>query len=170
MIQRKHSMRAMCALIVFSLPLAACQDGVPDISDAHRAVTLASELQSSGEAMLGQIVTVRGFLDPLSGHLVIYPNEAEALRANHYDDAVHVLDTTPMRRMRHEGLYYERTCTGRYVELKGIVGHLEPYGLYGITRIDSIRAYKADDYTGNGEVCYSKDDPTIYQPVEIQPD
>jgi hypothetical protein len=168
MIQGKYVLRAMCALIVFSGSLVACHEAARDLGSVNNAETLASELQSRGEAMLGEVVTVRGFLAPLSGHLVIYPNEAEALSANHYDDAVHVLDTTPMRRMRHEGLYYEQTCTGRYVELKGVVGFLEPYGFYGITEIDSVRKYETDDYIGSGEACYSKDDRTIYQPVEIE--
>lgn len=170
MTQGKCFLQAVCALIVFSGPLAACDEAVLDLGGINDAETLAAELRSSGKSMLAQVVTVRGFLAPLSGHLVIYPSGAEALSANHYDDAVHVLDTTPMRRMRHEGLYYERTCTGRYVELKGIVGFLEPYDFYGITEIDSIRVYETDEYTGRGEACYSKDDLTIYQPIEIELD
>ena len=156
------------ALVLFGLcfPLWACSpehSGIP-MDETARRLKLFSE---SPQELDGERIELRGFLDIHLGSLAIYRDRQSAAKARFENKPIVIRDTSPNRDLRQETIYVERTCTGAYVKLIGVVGFLAEHQFYGISEIIQIRVFSDEGFSGEGRLCYSRDDPGLYAPKEL---
>ncbi len=153
-------------LVLASLLALGCHDGYSeDLKAEYSAAEFARLLATNSDVFVGRTVTIRGYLRPLSGRLILYQSQSLADKAIHHEGAVEVVDTSDEKRLRNEGLYYERTCTNEIVNLVGEVGVNRATGRHSIVLIQEIYLINADGM--KGDLCYSSDDPMVYQPEEL---
>ena len=121
-------------------------------------------LRAEPENVIGESVSVRGYLRPVSGRLVLFQNQKFAEKGNQ-EGGVDVVDTSNRKTLRHEGLYYQQTCTFQTVDLVGEIGLDQATGRYSIIRIREIHI--VDSANRRQAMCFDFEDAGIYQPAEI---
>lgn len=142
------------ALILVTTSCASAQY-IP-ANDAVGASISLTIFASNPESFNEKRVKIRGYFAPLTGDLVIYPSKYDAENYNFDKNSVFVADTSPGKYLRLEGRDDgDISCTQHYVELTGLGGLLKARGFYGIVEILKIKKFKDDQFSDEGEICYS---------------
>ena len=92
--------------VLLAIVLVSCSGAQND----ETGFLMIDKFFEESESLDGQTVELQGYLDPRLGSLALYTDKKTARLAK--GPLVVVRDTSKNKTLRHEGLYYEPTCTG----------------------------------------------------------
>lgn len=129
--------------------------------DTPQRVSLA-EVTPMPKSYDGAKLILHGYLASFGAGLILVENKSSP----HYSGPrVAVVDLSLRKKaardenIAHEAHYLESLgCSETYVELLGEVGYLPPEEAYGILHILRIHTFENENFEGEGELCYVKEE------------